>query len=92
LSSRYRDQIAALAQLGVRLVVTLTEEEPLPPAWFAGLGVGNLFVAVPNYEPPSVEQMDLIIAAVEGTIRLAGVQRFSTLFWTVQSFTVTCSL
>lgn len=56
-----REQIFALATLGVRLVITLTEEEPLPAAWFQGTGVANAFVPVPNYEPPSVEQMERIL-------------------------------
>ena len=51
----------AFASLGVRLVVTLTEESPLPQAWFQGTAVTNLFVPVPNYEPPSEDQMDNIM-------------------------------
>ena len=51
----------ALASLGVRLVVTLTEETPLPVSWFNGTGVDNLFVPVPNYEPPRAQQMDRIM-------------------------------
>lgn len=53
-----REQIVALRHLGVRLVLTLTEEEPLPAEWFKDTGVRNVFVPTPNYEPPSVEQMD----------------------------------
>jgi hypothetical protein len=105
-----RQHIQALAHLGVRLVITLTEESPLPPDWLAaaaaapaaaaatpnssssssrpakgavgrpkasaaaagaakagaaaagaaavGGSISNAFVAVPNYEPPTVEQMD----------------------------------
>ena len=56
-----REQIFALKSLGVGLVVTLTEETPLPAAWFRGTGVENLFVPVPNYEPPSEEQMGRIM-------------------------------
>ena len=55
----------------MRLVVTLTEETPLPEAWFRGTGVQNLFVPVPNYEPPSVEQMDRIMG--ERVTMLCGV-------------------
>ena len=43
------------------LVVTLTEETPLPAAWFHGTGVRNAFFPVPNYEPPMAEQMDEIM-------------------------------
>jgi hypothetical protein len=35
----HRDHILGLAALGVQLVVTLTEEEPLPVAWFEGTPV-----------------------------------------------------
>eukprot|EP00798_Chlamydomonas_sp_ICE-L_P018252 gene18252-24705_t len=67
-------QIYALAKLGIRLLVTLTEEEPLPASWFRGEkglpgpGVRNLFVPAPKYEPPSVEQMDQIMVALEECI------------------------
>ncbi|KIY95355.1 hypothetical protein MNEG_12607 [Monoraphidium neglectum] len=66
------EHIHALAALGIGLVITLTEEEPLPPAWFqggparAGCGaVFNLFIPVRNYEPPSEGQMDSLLAAIE---------------------------
>ena len=61
-----RDQVLALASLGVRLVVTLTEETPLPVSWFNGTGVDNLFVPVPNYEPPRAQQMDRIMGGWGG--------------------------
>ncbi|KAI0683418.1 hypothetical protein BC835DRAFT_1470554 [Cytidiella melzeri] len=55
--------IAALgsAHLGIRHVLTLTEETPLPKEWFHGATVKNTFCPVPNYNPPTIEQMDLII-------------------------------
>ena len=43
-------------------MVTLTEEEPLPAAWFEGTGVANLFVPVPNYCPPTLPDMDKILS------------------------------
>ena len=58
------EQIAALKTLGVGLVITLTEETPLPAGWFEGTGVRNLFVPVPNYEPPSMLQIDSIVDEV----------------------------
>mmetsp|Transcript_49977 Transcript_49977/g.140044 ORF Transcript_49977/g.140044 Transcript_49977/m.140044 type:complete len:1427 (-) Transcript_49977:87-4367(-) len=63
-----RDQILAMANLGVALVVTLTEESPLPQAFFEGSGVRNFFVPVPNYEPPTVDQVDSIMATVEEVV------------------------
>ncbi|CAE8681175.1 unnamed protein product [Polarella glacialis] len=56
-----REQIIAMASLGITLVVTLTEETPLPADWFHGTGVHNLFVPVENYHPPSLNQADSIL-------------------------------
>lgn len=59
-------QIAAMGDMGISLVVTLTEEEPLPSAWFQGTSVKNVFVPVANYHPPSVEQTDEILKLIAG--------------------------
>mmetsp|Transcript_116983 Transcript_116983/g.303290 ORF Transcript_116983/g.303290 Transcript_116983/m.303290 type:complete len:1405 (-) Transcript_116983:112-4326(-) len=67
-----KEQILAMGGLGISLVVTLTEEEPLPAAWFEKTGVTNLFVAVTNYEPPTVEQMDQIIDAITDVVKSGG--------------------
>merc|ERR1719171_1844362 len=56
-----KDQIVAMHSLGIVLVITLTEETPLVPEWFQGTGVENLFVPVPNYEPPSLAQASEIV-------------------------------
>ncbi|KAI0095010.1 ATP dependent DNA ligase [Irpex rosettiformis] len=55
--------IAALGSvhLGIRHVLTLTEETPLPKEWFHGTPVRNTFCPIPNYHPPTVEQVDIII-------------------------------
>lgn len=55
--------IEALASpyIGIRHILTLTEEEPLHPQWFEGQKVRNTFLPVPNYKSPSVEQMDVIM-------------------------------
>ncbi|KAJ7242546.1 ATP dependent DNA ligase [Mycena haematopus] len=60
---RHEEDIAALASphLGIRHVLTLTEEEPLPKKWFHGKPITNTFLPVENYCPPSIEQMDLIM-------------------------------
>lgn len=62
---RNRDDCLRLAQIGVRHIVTLTEEEPLPTEWF-GIGPAptQTFLPVPNYMPPSPEQIDLFLAIV----------------------------
>lgn len=66
-----REHVDALRHLGVTLVVTLTQEEPLNPNWFTE-GIENWFVPVPNYEPPTMEQMDSICLRVQQTISQGG--------------------
>ncbi|KAG5653901.1 hypothetical protein H0H81_009493 [Sphagnurus paluster] len=60
---RREEDITALAspQLGIRHVLTLTEETPLPPSWFQGKRITNTYLPIPNFHPPSIEQMDLVI-------------------------------
>lgn len=62
---RHAEDIRAMADLGISLVITLTEEEPLKPEWFKAEGVKgkcvNLFLPVPNYNPPSVSVADRIV-------------------------------
>ncbi len=54
----------------VSLVVTLTEEEPLPESWFEQVeSCRNLFVPVTNYQAPTRDQMDEIVDAIEETIK-----------------------
>ncbi|KIY63576.1 hypothetical protein CYLTODRAFT_402991 [Cylindrobasidium torrendii FP15055 ss-10] len=59
------EDIASLATLGIKHVLTLTEEQPLPPAWFASKPVSNTFIPVTNYMPPTIEQMTLILRLFE---------------------------
>jgi len=56
-----REQILAMDNMGIALVVTLTEEQPLPPDWFTNTRVTNTFVPVTNYHPPTAEQTDVIL-------------------------------
>ncbi|KAF6748432.1 ATP dependent DNA ligase [Ephemerocybe angulata] len=60
---RHEEDIAALSSswLGVRRVLTLTKEEPLDPAWFRGRSIHNTFLPIPNYHPPSIEGMDIVM-------------------------------
>ncbi|KAF7337757.1 ATP dependent DNA ligase [Mycena sanguinolenta] len=69
---RHEDDIAALASphLGIRHVLTLTEEEPLPRKWFHGKPITNTFLPVENYCPPSIEQMDLIMRLFDDETKL----------------------
>ncbi|KAF8634976.1 hypothetical protein AX15_000699 [Amanita polypyramis BW_CC] len=61
---RGEEDISALASpfLGIRHVLTLTEETPLPEGWFRGKPITNTYLPIPNYQPPTIEQMDLIIS------------------------------
>ncbi|KAH6911163.1 ATP dependent DNA ligase [Coprinopsis sp. MPI-PUGE-AT-0042] len=60
---RREEDIMALASsyLGIRRVLTLTEEEPLRREWFEGRTISNTFMPVTNFHPPSIEQMDLVM-------------------------------
>lgn len=59
---RHGVDIEALAGLGISLVVTLTEEEPLKAEWFEHLPrIRNLFVPVANYGALSVSAADRIV-------------------------------
>lgn len=69
---RNEDDISTLAaaHLGIRHVLTLTEEEPLHSSWFRDKHIANTFLPVPNYHPPSIEQMDLIMGLFDSNARL----------------------
>ncbi|CAE6347854.1 unnamed protein product [Rhizoctonia solani] len=66
---RNADDIAALASpaIGVRHILTLTEETPLPDCWFrqaATAHIRHTHVPIPNYKPPTLEQMDIILRRI----------------------------
>jgi len=69
---RNEEDIIALAspRLGIRHILTLTEEEPLDESWFRGKSITNTYLPIPNYYPPSIEQMDLIINLLEDESKL----------------------
>ncbi|KAF8679916.1 ATP dependent DNA ligase [Rhizoctonia solani] len=63
------DDIAALASpnIGIRHILTLTEETPLPDTWFRQVAVARVrhtYVPIPNYKPPTIEQMDIILRRI----------------------------
>ncbi|CAD0092249.1 unnamed protein product [Aureobasidium vineae] len=62
---RSREDIHALIALGITLVVTLTEEEPLPAEWFEDTPCRNLFLPVRNYQAPTNKQVDTFINSVD---------------------------
>ena len=63
---RNATDIAALGSrhLNIRHVLTLTEESPLEASWFTSR-VKNTFLPIPNYHPPTLEQIDLIIRLLQ---------------------------
>ncbi|KAF9441553.1 ATP dependent DNA ligase [Macrolepiota fuliginosa MF-IS2] len=62
--------ILASPHLGIRHVLTLTEETPLPQSWFRRKSISNTFIPVPNYHPPSIEQMDIIMQLIDDERKL----------------------
>lgn len=60
-----REDIEALVALGITLVVTLTEEEPLPADWFENTACRNVFLPVRNYQAPTNEQVDTFIRSMD---------------------------
>lgn len=49
-----------LSKIGITRVLTLTLEEPLPPAWFQFKSISNVFVPVTNLQAPTIAEMDYI--------------------------------
>ena len=67
ISDSDKTDISALASshIGIRHVLTLTKESPLPKEWFAGKNITNTYLPIPNFQPPSIEQMDIIIRLIQ---------------------------
>ncbi|CAF1450027.1 unnamed protein product [Adineta ricciae] len=63
---RHERDIDALASphIGVRHVVTLTEEDPLPEEWFFNKTISHTHLPVGNYHAPTIEQIDLFFRLV----------------------------
>ncbi|KAF9011281.1 ATP dependent DNA ligase [Cyathus striatus] len=69
---RHEEDILALSSphLGIRHVLTLTEETPLPNQWHRGKPITNTYLPIPNYHPPSIEQMDLVMRLIDDEDKL----------------------
>ncbi|CAE6506924.1 unnamed protein product [Rhizoctonia solani] len=66
---RNADDITALASpaVGICHVLTLTQEAPLPDIWFRQVATAHIrhtHVPIPNYKPPTLEQMDIILRRI----------------------------
>jgi len=62
--------ILASSHISIRHILTLTEETPLPKVWFAGKNIKHTYLPIPNYHPPTIEQMDLIMRLFENEDQL----------------------
>jgi atypical dual specificity phosphatase len=63
---RHERDIDALASahIGIRHVITLTEEEPLPEEWFFNKTISHTHLPVGNYHAPTIEQVDLFFRLI----------------------------
>lgn len=62
--------IEMLADMGFTHVLSLTEEEPLPESWFPPT-VEHVFIPIPNYGAPTLQEMDVVYSRVrEGGVWL----------------------
>ncbi|KAG9090198.1 hypothetical protein FRC06_001181 [Ceratobasidium sp. 370] len=60
-------EVLASPHIGIRHVITLTEESPLPELWFerpSTTCVRHTHISIPNYQPPTLEQMDMILRRI----------------------------
>ncbi|KAI4731835.1 hypothetical protein E4T49_00165 [Aureobasidium sp. EXF-10728] len=62
---RSREDIRVLVALGITLIITLTEEGPLPAEWFENMPCRNLFLPVRNYQAPTNEQVDMFMQTMD---------------------------
>lgn len=51
--------VLASPHIGIRHVITLTAEDPLPEEWFLNKTISHTHLPVENYRPPTIEQVDL---------------------------------
>ncbi|CAF3133270.1 unnamed protein product [Rotaria socialis] len=63
---RHERDIDALASahIGIRHIITLTEETPLPEEWFFNKTISHTHLPVENYQPPTIEQVDIFFRLV----------------------------
>jgi atypical dual specificity phosphatase len=53
-----------LREIGFTHVLSLTEESPLPEIWFEW-GMNHVFLPIPNYGAPTLQEMDLIYEKIK---------------------------
>lgn len=62
---RWKEDISALTEHSITLVVTLTEEGALPAEWFSDTTCRNVFIPVRDYHAPSIAQVDRFIELMD---------------------------
>ncbi|CAF0878509.1 unnamed protein product [Adineta steineri] len=68
---RREDDIDALASdhIGIRHIITLTEEEPLPEEWFFNKTISHTHLPIENYRAPTIEQVDLFFRLINDSTK-----------------------
>ncbi|CAF4567852.1 unnamed protein product [Rotaria sp. Silwood1] len=56
--------VLASAHIGIRHIVTLTEEKPLPEEWFFNKTISHTHLPIENYRAPTIEQVDLFFRLI----------------------------
>ncbi|CAF3954093.1 unnamed protein product [Rotaria sordida] len=56
--------VLASAHIGIRHVITLTEETPLPEEWFFNKTISHTHLPIENYRAPTIEQVDLFFRLI----------------------------
>ena len=59
------DDIKILTFLRVDILLTLTEEAPLPKEWFSGTSIENVFMPITDYYAPSIAQVEMFLKLAE---------------------------
>lgn len=64
---RSESDIALLVNphLGIRHIISLTDHPPIDKSWLQGKGITQSVVAIPDFQAPSIEQIDCIMELLE---------------------------
>lgn len=62
--------VLASAHIGIRHIITLTEETPLPEEWFFHKAVSHTHLPIANYRAPTIEQVDLFFRLIKDPTKI----------------------
>jgi Polymorphic toxin system, DSP-PTPase phosphatase len=62
------DDLSAVQRMGIKLIVSLTEEWQPPVKKFAENGIDSLYVPIPDMHPPTIDQAWDICTQVDGYV------------------------